>query len=66
MKTSRSVLRVVAPCFGVSVFLWTLLAVPAAQPGVYFPPKGEWAKKSPAELGMDPVKLKEAVDFALT
>ena len=30
----------------------------------YYPPKGEWAKKSPAELGLDPVKLQEAVDYA--
>jgi CubicO group peptidase (beta-lactamase class C family) len=39
---------------------------PAAQSGTYYPPPGAWAKKSPAELGMDPVKLKEAIDFALT
>jgi hypothetical protein len=37
-----------------------------AQQGTYFPPKGEWAKKSPAELGLDPVKLKVPVDYALT
>lgn len=37
-----------------------------SQTAPYFPPKGEWAKKSPAELGMDPAKLKEAIDFALT
>ena len=30
----------------------------------YFPPAGNWAKKAPAELGLDPVKLQEAVDFA--
>ena len=30
----------------------------------YYPPKGEWAKKSPAELGLDPAKLQEAVDYA--
>ena len=27
-------------------------------------PPGAWAKKAPAELGLDPVKLQEAVDFA--
>jgi len=37
-----------------------------AQSAAYFPPKGEWAKKTPAELGLDPAKLKEAIDFALT
>lgn len=30
----------------------------------YYPPKGEWAKKSPAELGLDPAKLQEAIDYA--
>ncbi|HYB96160.1 MAG TPA: serine hydrolase [Vicinamibacterales bacterium] len=37
-----------------------------ARQAPYFPPKGEWARKAPAELGLDPVKLKEAVDYALT
>ena len=32
----------------------------------YFPPAGSWERKAPAEVGMDPVKLQEAVDFALT
>ena len=73
MKTTHRVRwypysKIVAPCLGVSVLLGLLLlpAAPRAQQGTYYPPKGEWAKKSPAELGMDPIKLKEAVDFALT
>jgi CubicO group peptidase (beta-lactamase class C family) len=48
------------------VLVAALVVAPAAQQSTYFPPKGEWAKKNPAELGLDPVKLKEAVDFALT
>jgi CubicO group peptidase (beta-lactamase class C family) len=32
----------------------------------FFPPAGPWAKKSPAELGMDPAKLAEAVAWAQT
>ena len=46
----------------------TLAARPAApgQSGAqpYFPPAGEWARKAPAELGMDQAKLAEAVAFA--
>ncbi|MGE0043662.1 MAG: serine hydrolase domain-containing protein [Vicinamibacterales bacterium] len=38
-------------------------AVPAAQ-GAYFPPKGQWARKAPAEVGMDAAKLAEALAFA--
>ena len=30
----------------------------------YFPPAGEWARKSPAELGIDPAALAAAVQFA--
>lgn len=30
----------------------------------YFPPAGDWARKSPAELGMDPTALAAAVQFA--
>ncbi|MBM3872348.1 MAG: serine hydrolase [Verrucomicrobia bacterium] len=32
--------------------------------GAYFPPQGEWARRAPAELGMDPVRLAEAIAFA--
>ena len=32
----------------------------------YYPPAGPWAKKSPAELGMDPAKLADAVAWAQT
>jgi hypothetical protein len=49
----------------VSVLLLLFLAgAPAAQSGTYFPPAGTWAKKAPAELGLDPAKLAEAVTYA--
>ena len=31
----------------------------------YFPPRGEWARKPPAELGFDGVKLQQAVEFSI-
>lgn len=36
------------------------------QPGAgpYFPPAGEWARKAPADLGIDPARLAEAIAFA--
>ena len=56
---------VMAPCFCASVLLWMFLAAaPAAQSAPYYPPAGTWAKKTPAELGMDPAKLAEAVTYA--
>lgn len=39
--------------------------LPAQNKGTYFPPSGTWQHKAAAELGMDPVKLQAAVDFAL-
>jgi CubicO group peptidase (beta-lactamase class C family) len=30
----------------------------------YVPPPGKWEHKAPAEVGLDPVKLQQAVDFA--
>src|SRR5207244_703758 len=30
----------------------------------YFPPPGQWQTKSPAELGFDAAKLKDAIDYA--
>lgn len=40
------------------------LGVAAAPAAPYFPPAGEWARKSPAELGMDPAALAAAVQYA--
>src|ERR1043165_6554647 len=31
----------------------------------YFPPRGEWQKKSPTELGLDAAKLEAAVAYAV-
>lgn len=31
----------------------------------YFPPRGEWARKAPAEVGFDAAKLQAAVEFAI-
>jgi CubicO group peptidase (beta-lactamase class C family) len=40
------------------------IALPAAQTA-YYPPAGQWARKTPAEVGMDAAKLKAATDFML-
>ena len=40
-------------------------AQPQPQPlSAYFPPAGEWARKAPADLGMDPAALAAALAFA--
>ena len=38
------------------------VAVPAAQTA-YYPPAGQWARKAPAEVGMDAARLNDAVEF---
>jgi len=56
-----SLTRLIPVC---AALVAALVIAPAAQQAAYYPPAGSWAKKSPAELGMDPVKLQEAVDYA--
>jgi len=64
-RNSQQALKLLLPCFCVSVFLWTFFtAEPLARQGAYYPPPGAWAKKAPAELGLDPVLLQQAIDYA--
>ncbi len=60
----KAVLKRSIPCAVAAIAIVAISAAPAAQQGTYFPPAGAWAKKTPAELGLDPVKLQEAIDFA--
>jgi CubicO group peptidase (beta-lactamase class C family) len=46
------------------VFL-TCQAPLAAQGTPYFPPRGDWQARTPAESGMDPAKLDAAIKFAI-
>ena len=44
------------------LFLVGVVALPAAQTA-YYPPAGQWARKAPAEVGMDAARLNDAVEF---
>jgi CubicO group peptidase (beta-lactamase class C family) len=58
-------MKTLLPCFCASVAVYVALAAaPAAQQGTYFPPAGSWAKKAPADTGLDPAKLQEAIAYA--
>jgi CubicO group peptidase (beta-lactamase class C family) len=46
---------------GLTLFL-AVAAWPAAQTP-YYPPAGQWAHKTPAEVGMDAARLKDAIQF---
>jgi hypothetical protein len=36
-----------------------------AQPSTYFPSRGDWQRRAPAEAGMDAAALQQATDFAV-
>ncbi len=49
-----------------ALFVIALAAsLPAQKTATYYPAPGTWQKKAPADVGMDPVKLQAAVDWAL-
>ena len=41
------------------------VAVSAAAQQTYFPPRGEWARRTPEQMGMNAAALKAAVDFSI-
>lgn len=63
----RSTLVKIALSLFASVTLYALASAqaPAAQ-SIYYPPAGQWAKKTPAEVGMDAAKIDAAIAFAKT
>lgn len=61
MKRSLLVLPLLAAALSVAF----VAAAPSAQHGSsYFPPRGKWQHKPPAQLGFDAAKLQEAVAYA--
>ncbi len=40
------------------------VVAPAAQ-AAYFPPRAEWERRKPEEVGMDAARLQQAADFAV-
>ena len=39
--------------------------VPAAQAAAYFPPRGQWERRTPEQEGMNAARLQDAVDFSI-
>ena len=70
MKANRKpalvILSSLALCLGVAVAYVSVayVSVSAQAQAAYFPPAGSWARKSPAEAGLDPAKLQEAIAYA--
>jgi len=64
MISSRGATRLI---LAAHVFVVGIAAsVHAQQTSAYFPPAGSWQRKSPADVGMDSIKLQAAIDFAQT
>lgn len=58
-------LRATLSCAGILAVVYVFHAArPAAQTTTYYPPLGSWARKAPAELGIDAQKLDAAIAFA--
>ena len=62
MKTRMPAARVPLSAMAVAVLLAAATLVAQSRP--YFPPAGTWARKTPAELGLDAARLAEAVTYA--
>lgn len=52
------------PNGSVLVLFWFLSACLPVVAQEYYPPKGQWERKSPGEMGFDAMKLEAAVQFA--
>jgi CubicO group peptidase (beta-lactamase class C family) len=63
----RSGTRALAACCVLAAaFLPALAQVDRSTAGDYYPPPGAWARKAPADVGMDAAKLEAAIAFAKT
>ncbi len=60
---SQNVRRILIASLLLVIAVWIKAAPVPAPDAPYFPPPGEWARKKPAEVGMDAAKLNEAMAF---
>jgi CubicO group peptidase (beta-lactamase class C family) len=61
-RATKKFLIGISLCLCVSVASY--VGAGAQAPATYYPPAGTWAKKAPAEVGMDAAKLAAAIEFA--
>ncbi len=47
------------------IFLFSLLAFCGVSQEVYYPPYGDWGRKTPAEVGVNTESLEQAIEFAV-
>jgi CubicO group peptidase (beta-lactamase class C family) len=57
--------RLTTACLAFGLALTALVAAREQAAARHFPPAGEWEKRDPAALGLDPVKLEAAIKAAL-
>ena len=49
----------------ISLAFFAVLFATSVAAADYFPPRGDWERKTPANVGVDAAKLKEAIDYAV-
>jgi hypothetical protein len=52
--------------FTISLFVFSLAAAEVCAQNDYVPPTGTWERRTPEQSKLDPQKLKEAIDFAIS
>jgi CubicO group peptidase (beta-lactamase class C family) len=65
MNLNRRRIRLTGVCLAIGLAVSTLVAAREQAAARHFPPAGEWAKRDPAALGLDPAKLDAAIKAAL-
>ena len=65
VRLQLSVLALLALCVVQPAGVAAQRPASSAAPAVYFPPREQWERRKPAEVGMDAARLQEAVDFSI-
>ena len=58
-------MRSVGLRLAISLAVLIAAGIASAAPADYFPPRGTWERKAPAELGIDAARLSGAIDYAV-
>src|SRR5262245_7186062 len=55
--------RVITPLLSATLATWAIGPGITSAQAPYYPPAGQWARKTPAEVGMDGARLNAAIEF---
>ncbi len=52
------------PLLGLALVFGLAPLPSSAQEAIYFPPRGAWVHRMPEQVGMDPTRIRQAIDFS--